>query len=126
MWSEIALERARLEGQLQDLKEQLRQQPSKSSSVTSLWPLSNSSWRAKESKFNALQKLRSAEDEVSSMTQRVEMLQDEVNSSRKDVRGSERKLAVALQAKDAELARLTRRNQVLGEAVTRTHQWRRR
>ena len=75
--------------------------------------------RERESKFNALQKLRTAEDEVSSLTQQVESLQEEVQSGRKDVRGSERKLAIALQAKDAELARLTRRNAVLGEAVTR-------
>ena len=60
-----------------------------------------------------------AEDEVGSLTQQVDLLQEEVQSGRKDVRGSERKLAMALQAKDAELARLTRRNEVLGEAVTR-------
>lgn len=115
-----ARERSRLEGQLQDLKEQLRQHAEQKMQRDQLMAtIEQQLSRERESKFNALQKLRAAEDEVGSLTQQVDMLQEEVQTGRKDVRGSERKLAIALQAKDAELARLTRRNEVLGEAVTR-------
>lgn len=115
-----ARERTRLEGQLQDHKEQLRQHAEQKMQRDQLMAtIEQQLSRERESKFNALQKLRAAEDEVGSLTQQMDMLQEEVQTGRKDVRGSERKLAVALQAKDAELARLTRRNEVLGEAVTR-------
>jgi hypothetical protein len=66
-----------------------------------------------------MQRLRAAEDEANSLTNQVDALSEESASSKKAVRDSERKLALAVQSKDAEIVRLTRRNEVLGEAVTR-------
>lgn len=113
-------DRNRLEGQLADVKEQLRQQVEQKQQRDQLMAtIEQQLSREREARFSALQRVRAAEDEASNLVSQVDALTEECNNSKKQVRDHERKLALALQAKDAELSRLTRRNEVLGEAVTR-------
>jgi chromosome segregation ATPase len=113
-------DRNRLEGQLADVKEQLRQQVEQKQQRDQLMStIEQQLSREREARFTALQRVRAAEDEASNLTSQVDTLTEECSNAKKQVRDHERKLALALQAKDAELARLTRRNEVLGEAVTR-------
>ena len=113
-------ERSRLEGQLTDLKEQLRQQLEQKQQRDQLTAtIEQQLSREREAKFAAMQRVRSAEDEANSLTNQVDTLSEESVGQKKAVRDSERKLALAIQTKDAEIVRLTRRNEVLGEAVTR-------
>jgi len=113
-------DRNRLEGQLADVKEQLRQQVEQKQQRDQLMStIEQQLSREREARFTALQRVRAAEDEASNLTSQVDALTEECSNAKKQVRDHERKLALALQAKDAELARLTRRNEVLGEAVTR-------
>ena len=113
-------ERSRLEGQLSDAKEQLRQMVEQRQQRDQLMLTTEQQLnREREARFTALQKLRTAEDEANSMSSQVDGLTEELNAAKKEVKAHERKLLLAVQSKDAELARLTRRNEVLGEAVTR-------
>ncbi len=113
-------ERARLEGQLADVKEQLRQQVEQKQQRDQLMStIEQQLTREREAKFTALQRVRAAEDEAATLASQVDTLTEETNNQRKELRGFERKLALAIQNKDSEIVRLTRRNEVLGEAVTR-------
>jgi chromosome segregation ATPase len=117
---ERARERNRLEGQLTDVKEQMRQAVEQKQQRDQLMAtIEQQLTREREAKFQAMQRVRVAEDETSSLTNQVDTLAEENASHKKDIRSFERKLAVAIQSKDAEIVRLTRRNEVLGEAVTR-------
>ncbi len=113
-------ERSRLEGQLSDIKEQLRQQLEVKQQRDQLMnSVEQQLTREREAKFAAMQRVRAAEDEANSLTNQVDTLNEESSTQKKELRNFERKLAVAIQSKDAEIVRLTRRNEVLGEAVTR-------
>jgi len=113
-------ERSRLEGQLADVKEQLRQQVEQKQQRDQLMAtIEQQLTRERESKFAALQRVRAAEDETATLISQVDALTEETGNQKKDLRGYERKTALIVQNKDAEIIRLTRRNEVLGEAVTR-------
>ena len=113
-------DRARLEGQLTDVKEQLRQHSEQKQQRDQLMTtVEQQLTREREARFAAMQKIRTLEDELNSVTGQLESLKEENVTIKKQNRDHERKLALALQSKDAELLRLTRRNEVLGEAVTR-------
>lgn len=113
-------ERTRLEGQLSDVKEQLRQQVEQKQQRDQLMStIEQQLTREREAKFAALQRVRAAEDEAATLVAQVDGLVEETANQKKDIRAFERKLALAIQNKDAEIIRLTRRNEVLGEAVTR-------
>ena len=113
-------DRARLEGQLTDVKEQLRQHSEQKQQRDQLMTtVEQQLTREREARFAAMQKIRTLEDELNSVTGQLESLKEENVTVKKQNRDHERKLALALQSKDAELLRLTRRNEVLGEAVTR-------
>ena len=113
-------ERSRLEGQLTDVKEQLRQQVEQKQQRDQLMStIEQQLTRERESKFAALQRVRAAEDETATLISQVDALTEETTNQKKDLRGYERKTALIVQNKDAEIIRLTRRNEVLGEAVTR-------
>ncbi len=113
-------DRARLEGQLTDIKEQLRQHSEQKQQRDQLMAtVEQQLTREREARFAAMQKIRTLEDELNSLNGQLEALKEENVTIKKQNRDHERKLALALQSKDAELLRLTRRNEVLGEAVTR-------
>jgi plectin len=113
-------DRARLEGQLTDIKEQLRQHSEQKQQRDQLMTtIEQQLSREREARFSAMQKIRTLEDELNSVNGQLEALKEENLAVKKQNRDHERKLALAIQSKDAELLRLTRRNEVLGEAVTR-------
>lgn len=113
-------DRARLEGQLADIKEQLRQQAEQKQQRDQLMTtIEQQLAREREARFAAMQRIRTLEDEASGSSSQIDNLTEENGALKKQLRDHERKLNLALAAKDVELQRLTRRNEVLGEAVTR-------
>jgi len=113
-------DRNRLEGQLADVKEQLRQQmEQKQQRDQLLSTVEQQLGRERDARFTALQRVRTIEDENSTLCSQIDNLAEENASLKKLLREGDRKLTAAVAAKDAELLRLARRNEVLGEAVTR-------
>ena len=105
-------DRTRLEGQLADAKEQLRQQSEQRQQRDQLLAtVEQQLQREREGRFSAMQKQRSLEDETASLSSQIEALSEENGALRKQLREHERKLSMAVQTKDAELQRLTRRNE---------------
>lgn len=113
-------DRARLDGQLTDVKEQLRQQSEQKQQRDQLMAtIEQQLGRERDARFLAMQKIRTLEDETGTLSSQLDSVNEENATLRKQLRDHERKLSAAVQGKDAELQRLTRRNEVLGEAVTR-------
>ena len=120
---ERSKERLRLEGQLQDAREQLKLAlEQKHQRDQQIQLVESQLTQERESRFACQQRLRNVEEDAQNSAASLERLTEEVNEMRVASREVERKCNVSLRAKEEEIHRLQKRNELLSEAISKLTQ----
>ena len=117
---EKARDRVKFEGMIQALKDDLQvlgEKLDRSEQQSNMLELQCTQER--EGKASLLLKYRKLEEELTYQQNAFDSANQEGSQFKKQLRDLERKAAASLNAKDAEIQRLTRRGEVLSEAVNR-------
>ena len=118
-----AKERSHFENTIANLKSQLKSGSSNSSHLQQQLDAANKqALHEKEERRKAESRLQVAEEKLSQQSLVSEGLESEVFSLKRQLSESEKRMSYQLQQKSDEIQRVTRRNEVLSEAVTRLTQ----
>lgn len=112
--------KTKFDNELADMKEQLKNNNDKINQYENkISTLTSSLQNEKEQKDRYQTKWKRLEDELTECKENLQTASAEVNNMKKTQRENERKYTANIASKEEEIQRITRRNEVLSEAVSR-------